>query len=220
VRARAALAGARVVSAGEPDEGVRLSESVIKSLTGEDEIEACKKYENPFTFTPHFKLWLHTNHKPEIRGTDAGIWRRPRLIPFNVSFEGRADLQLDAKLDAERPGILAWAVEGAREWYSAGLGECTAVSAATKSYREEEDVLGAFIADRLKSEQKEFLPSAELYAAYERWCKQNGAEPWQPQTFSKRLRGRGYILGKHDGVRGVLNVRLLRLGEPPVIVAQ
>jgi P4 family phage/plasmid primase-like protien len=86
----AELVGMRIVASSEPDDGVRLSESVIKSLTGDDEIQVCKKYESPFTFTPHFKLWLPTNYKPEIRGVDNGIWRRPRLIPFTVSFEGKA----------------------------------------------------------------------------------------------------------------------------------
>jgi len=210
----AALFGARVVTAGEPDKGVRLSESVIKSLTGEDEITVCNKFEAPFSFIPLFKLWLHVNHKPEIRGTDNGIWRRPKLIPFNVSFEGRADLALDDKLDAEGPGILAWAILGAREWYAHGLGSAAAVAQATASYREESDPIGPFIEDTLVRRDGAFVSSKALYAAYESWCQRNGVEPWKPQTLSKELVSRGFKSGRADAlVRGFSGLELVMTGD-------
>jgi putative DNA primase/helicase len=206
----AELVGARLVCAGEPDEGVRLSESVIKSLTGEDEITVCRKYENPFSFAPTFKLWLHTNHKPEVRGTDDGIWRRPRLIPFNVSFEGREDLELDAKLDAERPGVLAWAVAGAVEWFRDGLGTCGAVKAATSAYREESDVLKPFVDSHITISPGAFTSSKDLHTSYCRWAAANGIDPWKAQTLAKRLTARGLKTGKDSSgrVRGFVNVQV------------
>ena len=81
----ARLRGARFVSATEGEQGQKLAESLIKQLTGGDTISACFKFKEPFEFEPQLKLWLSTQHKPEIVGTDEGIWRRIRLIPFNVA---------------------------------------------------------------------------------------------------------------------------------------
>jgi putative DNA primase/helicase len=204
----AALCGARVVIAGEPDEGVRLSESTIKLLTGEDEIQVCKKYENPFEYTPQFKIWLHTNHKPEIRGTDNGIWRRPRLVPFVVSFEGRGDPDLDIKLDAEQPGILAWAVRGAMEWYRNGIGSAAAVEEATKGYREESDPIAAFLEDCAKPEPDNFHSNAFVYQCYTTWCEVNACQPVESSVLSKKLKSKGYSIDKVKGARGLIGVRL------------
>ena len=108
-----------------------------------------------FTFKPTFKIWLATNHKPEIHGTDDGIWRRIRLIPFNVSFKGRGDPTLEDKLRAELAGILGWAVSGAADWYrngggkQQGLGRSETVENATSEYRGDSDVLAQFFVDEV-----------------------------------------------------------------------
>jgi len=122
----ASLCGARLVTAVETEESKRLSEGLIKQITGNDPVTASKKNEHSFTFVPQFKLWLAANHKPIVRGTDEGIWRRPMLIPFNVKFEidpekrapgeREGDPRIELKLLAELPGILNWALEGYREW--------------------------------------------------------------------------------------------------------
>lgn len=212
----ARLVGARLVVAGEPDEGVRLSESVVKALTGEDVIQVMAKYEDPFEYQPTYKIWLHCNFKPEIRGCDDGIWRRPRLIPFNQKFEGdRADTELDGKLDAEAAGILAWAVEGAVEWFRNGLGEAKSVRKATDAYREESDILGQWIADRVRRVKGAFAPSAEVFKSFDWWCSSSGVtHTWKPGTFTKALRARGeFLIGKAyvrgEEARGILDVELL-----------
>lgn len=222
----AALAGARLVSAGEPDQGVRLSESTIKMLTGEDEIEVCKKHENPFNYTPLYKIWLHCNYKPDIRGTDEGIWNRPRLIPFNLHFMSEEDAlrhaspidpkrrrepdrELDVKLDAERSGILTWAVRGSRIWYDKGLGRSEAVSAATEIYRSDSDRLAGFIDECLKREPGKFATNAQIYSAYSSWCERNLVDKRHQldgATLSKQLIGRQFVRDKVAGARGFLDV--------------
>ena len=110
----ASIAGRRFVTAQESCEGAQFDESLIKALTGGDLITARFLHKEFFTFRPTWKIWLASNHKPEIRGTDDGIWSRPNLIPFTVSFEGREDRGLKAALltPQELSGILRWAVEG------------------------------------------------------------------------------------------------------------
>lgn len=85
----------------------------MKDLTGQDTLTGRFLYSNAFDFKPSHKLWIFGNHKPEVNGTDFGIWRRMRLIPFRVQIEeSKVDRQLLSKLGEELPGILNWAIEG------------------------------------------------------------------------------------------------------------
>lgn len=220
--ALASLAGARLVTAGEPDEGVQLSESTIKSVTGEDEIEAMAKYEAPFRYTPAFKIWLHCNHKPSVKGTDEGIWSRPRMIPFNVRFDNydgkgldKRDTQLDEKLDAEVEGILAWGVRGAMEWFRVGLGMAPAVKEATEGYRSEQDMIGAFVDERLKVEHGAKMAASEMHSVYTTWCAANSIRhPFSPETLKAKLDGRPGIQYKRDkSGRWYVGVRVKTSGE-------
>lgn len=199
----AALAGLRFLTAGEADAGVKLSEGLVKSLTGDDPITCRNLNEGLFTYRPQFTLWLHVNHRPSIRGVDAGIWRRVRLVPFDVSFEGRADKELDAKLAAEAPGILAWAVRGAREWFANGLGSADAVSSATADYRDECDVLAPFLEMKFETNPKGQVTRKRVVTLYQAWCEQNGEEPVKTTTFYRLLQDRaGVTPFKVDGERG------------------
>lgn len=102
----ARLKGARLVTSVEPNEGVRINEGLLKQLTGDDTVTARKLYSEEFEFKPEFKLWMATNHKPIIRGTDTGIWRRIHMIPFNVQIlEDKVDKNLTHKLKAEMTAI-------------------------------------------------------------------------------------------------------------------
>ncbi|PEO93949.1 DNA primase, partial [Bacillus toyonensis] len=92
---------------------MRLDEGLVKQLTGGDKVTARFLYENEFDFMPQFKLWMATNHKPIIRGTDDGIWRRMAIIPFTVQIpKEKVDKRLKHKLRRELKAILHWAVEG------------------------------------------------------------------------------------------------------------
>lgn len=198
----ARLAGARFVSAVESESGRRLAEGLIKQATGGDPITARFLHREYFEFQPQFKLWLATNHKPEIRGGDDGIWRRIRLIPFDVQFADpeRAspgqpvkDRTLLSRLldGAEMQGILYWAVQGCLEWQRTGLREPAEVLEATASYREEMDQLGDYIAERCELAPRYCIRAGELYRDYETWCQANGLSPLSAKAFGARLTERG-----------------------------
>jgi putative DNA primase/helicase len=176
----ARLKGARFVTAAEPNEGVRLDEGLLKQLTGGDRVTARKQYGSEFEFEPEFKLWMSTNHKPTIRGTDEGIWRRIHLIPFNASFEGaKNDTSLKSKLIAEGPGILRWAVEGYILWRRDGLTLPKCMQDAVKAYRSEMDVVQAFLDDCCQTDCGQ-ADAGELYRAYCAWA-EDGNEYKMPQ---------------------------------------
>ena len=187
----ARLKGARFVTTAEPNEGVRLNEGLIKQLTGGDTVTASKKYENEFEFKPEFKIWMTTNHKPVVRGTDIGIWSRIRLIPFTVRIpDEKIDKNLRYKLRQEMPGIFKWAVEGCLLWQKEGLKMPKAVEDATKEYKSEMDVLESFFNECCEmGDYRESINN--LYDAYKQWAKDGNEYEMGRKKFgieiSKRL---------------------------------
>lgn len=209
----AALRGVRFVSAVEADDGARMAESLIKQMTGQDKIAARFLHGEWFEFTPHFKLWLATNHKPVIRGCDEAIWRRVRLIPFTVTIPAaERDHHLAEKLKNEWPGILNWAVEGCRLWREEGLNPPQDVVAATDEYRGEMDILGDFVAQRCVLNPLASTVVADSYRAYENWCIDTAERPITKRTFVSRMRERG--LQTRHGSGNVLVWDGLALPEP------
>jgi putative DNA primase/helicase len=185
----ARLHRARLVTAAESGEGRRLDEATVKEITGGDTIAARFLFAEYFEYVPQFKLMLVTNHRPRVDGDDDAIWRRLRLIPFEQSFEGREDRELSAKLTAELPGILAWAVAGCLAWQQDGLGDAAAVTRATSEYRQDEDVLGAFLLERcVTTGDVDATTFREAYAAY---CQDVGERPLAANVLGKRLSKRG-----------------------------
>lgn len=182
----ARLKGARLVTSVEPNEGVRINEGLLKQLTGDDPVTARKLYSEEFEFKPEFKLWMATNHKPIIRGTDTGIWRRIHMIPFTVQIpEERVDKNLRHKLKAEMTGIFKWCVDGCLLWQREGLKMPKAVLDSVKEYRREMDVISAFIED--KCELSGAVQSSVLYACYTQWAQDNNEYCMSATKFSVEM---------------------------------
>jgi len=214
----ARLQGARLVAATEPSRGKRLAEDVIKRVTsGNDKITARFLYSEFFEFTLRAKIWLAANHKPQIAGTDEGIWRRIRLIPFTVQItEDEKDPELDKKLRKEYPGILRWMLEGANEWYRDGLGMPNAVSAATKRYRNEMDFLASFIQDNCLVNEGMKVQASIIYDAYKSWSMKNGEKKFlSSRHFSLALEERGFTRKRSSGGNLYVGLGLLEPGQEP-----
>ncbi len=202
------LFGARFVAAVETDEGRRLNEGLVKQLTGRDKIKARRMREDFWQFDPTHTPILATNHKPEVRGTDHAIWRRLKLVPFDVQIPAdEQDKKLSEKLREELPGVLAWIVRGALIYQRIGLPEAKQVSAATSGYRAEMDTLAAFFEDRCVVHPRTESPATPLYNAYKSWCDENGESGESQRRFGARLRERGfesftYTAGPHRDRKG------------------
>ena len=211
------LKGARFVASVEVEDGKHLAESLVKQMTGGDRIKARFMRADFFEFTPTHKVFLAANHKPEIRGTDTGIWRRIKTVPFDVTIpQGERDPALPAKLRAELPGILRWAVEGCLLWQREGLGEPEEVKAATAEYKAEMDVLAGFIGERCVTRQGAWARFADLYAEYEKWCHESGELAEKKRTFGTRLKERGFPPAKGtDNVSIRDGIALRSDREPP-----
>lgn len=169
----ARLQGSRLVTCSESAEGVRLNEPLIKQMTGDDIMTVRKLYCEEFEFHPEFKLWMATNHKPTIRGTDKGIWRRIHLIPFQLDIPAnRVDRNLKYKLAKESESILKWAVDGCLLWQKEGLQMPKKVLDAVKEYRREMDTISSFLESCCIMQGE--VKASVLYAVYAKWADENG----------------------------------------------
>lgn len=209
----AKLQGARFVYCSEVEEGKRLAESHIKDLTGNDTISARFMRGEWFEFQPSFKLWLATNHKPLIRGTDNAIWSRIHLIPYVVSIPEADRIprsKMMERLTPELPGILAWAVRGCLNWVKSGLGTPDEVREATEAYRDEMDILGGFIKEYCVVSEKARSGAKELYSGYIKWATENGEKVVSQKEFGTRLGQRGFKNGRmiHGGRFGWAGIGL------------
>ena len=161
-------------------------------MTGNRIISARELYQRTFQFEQLYKIWLATNHKPIIRGTDNAIWERIKLIPFEVYFsEEKRDKDLLEKLIAEAPGILNWAIEGCLVWQGVGLYPVTAgkIKDATNDYRTEMDLIGEFINEKCIQKDDISVSKQFIYNTYIEWCRESGIQyPESKIRFGRRLK--------------------------------
>lgn len=168
----ARMNGARFVRTNEPNEGSRFNEGLVKQLVSGDVTTARFLYGTEFEFSPRFKLWIATNYKINVRGTDTGIWRRQRLVPFEVKFIGaKADKHLTEKLLDELPQILGWAVKGAVKWVKNGLTTPKEIEIANNEYEQEMDIISSFLADCTKLSPNGREKASEVFKEYSQWAK-------------------------------------------------
>lgn len=209
------LRGARVVTAGEPDRRIQLSESRLKQITGEDVITARTLNEKEQEFKPVLKLWLMANLKPNVAETNHGFWRRVKLIPFGYTVpEDKKDKDLKHKLRAELPGVLTWALSGCRAWQRSGLGAPAAVQEATQEYREEMDLVGRFVAEKCFVHSAAKSGSTAIYEEFKRWCSETGEREKSQRWLSERLKERHFKPGRTEFSRFFQGIGLLSDRKP------
>jgi len=198
----ARMNGARLGTAIEGEVDQKLSEVKIKQITGGDEITARFLHKEFFEFKPIVKIWMATNHKPQITGDDHAIWRRVHLIPFNVVIPPEErDGDLPEKLRKELPGILNWAIKGAVKWAKEGLNPPIAVLQATSEYRSEMDTFSRFCSEMIQREDGATTPKSELIKAFELWCSVEGGEQLTPGGLAQRMKQEGFEDGRSSNRR-------------------
>lgn len=197
------LRGTRLAGASESGETQRLDEKTVKSIAGDAIIKARYMRQDFVEFPATHQVHLMTNHKPVVRGTDNGIWRRLRLIPWLATFSGdKRDPEMASKLRAELPGILNWVLQGALMWQQEGLGTCDAVEAATAEYRSANDMLGAFLDECVIDHAEAYVMSQDLYDTYRKWATDNGERYiLAKRSLGNQLADRGWTQGKKQGGR-------------------
>ena len=169
---RAALYQKRFVTITEPDQGARLKESRVKELTGEATITARRMHEDFWSFERTHTFWMSTNHLPRITGSDEGIWRRVKLIPFEVDLRTVTTPIPDLDktlLDTEASGILNWLIHGFHLYHAFGFMEPEKVKVAVERYRKDEDELQSFLSENCETGDHCMVTADELFKAYGNW---------------------------------------------------
>jgi putative DNA primase/helicase len=205
----AMLAGARMVTATETEEGHAWAEARIKSMTGGDPITARFMRQDNFTYLPRFKLTIVGNHKPALKNIDAAMKRRLRVVPF-VHKPEVVNPQLAEEMRKEWPGILRWMIEGCLDWQSNGLTTAAAVAAATDEYFEEQDLVGEWLEgyDVDPGNNYKTSPPGDLYSSWRDFADKAGFPPGSQRTLADKLKSKGLRNGKSNGVRYWYGIRL------------
>jgi len=204
----ARLKGTRFVMTDEAKHNDKLNESAIKTYTsGIGNIVARYLYGNEFEFTPNMKLFMSSNYKPRITGTDHGIWRRIKVIPFNkVIPDEKQDKHLKTKLLKEMPQILGWMIKGCLLWQRHGLNEPDKLKDAHKDYRSEMDIVQRWINEACLIDETEYTPSSELFENFSNYVQQNKEYQLSHTMFGRNM-SKKFKKGRYGGVtvyRGVI----------------
>lgn len=184
------LIGARFARTSEPDQGTRLQEGLIKELTGGETIMVRALHSDFVEIRPIFKLTMSGNHKPEIRGTDDGIWRRVIMVPWEETIpEERRNPRLVEDLMAEAPGILNWLIEGLLSYLEGGLAPPASITSATADYRKESDPLGQFLAECTICDgtETDAVTTKRMKDGFDHWLTEQGLPVWKGRTFTLSL---------------------------------
>ena len=193
----ARLHGARYVTVNETSEGSRFNDSMIKDLTGGDTITARYLYQGSFEYRPTYKIVIRGNNRPAFGGSDGGMARRIRMIPFDrVVPESKRDARLPEKLRDELSGILNWALEGCLSWQRLGLVEPEAAAQATSGYVQEMDTVGNFLSEVCSQNPAYFESASLLRKSFSTWCDSNGVDGMSWKLVSETLKQRGFRQGR------------------------
>jgi P4 family phage/plasmid primase-like protien len=203
----ARLEGVRFVRTSEPERGAKLAEALIKLATGGEPMTVRHLNKDFFELHPRFKLVMSGNYRPEVRGTDEGIWRRIRLIPWTVAIPvEKRDRDFGEKLHAEASGILNRLLAGLVDWLKHGLSSPTEIEQATADYRKDSDPLGRFLDACVETKDGERVQSSVLHSLFCAWCRANGEKEWTATGFGRALAERGFQR-RHSDVNYWLNIR-------------
>lgn len=198
----ARLKGKRFVSTSENNEGSRLDEGLVKQLTGGDVITARHLYQSEIEFTPQCTICMTTNHKPIIRGTDDGIWRRIVLIPFKYKIpKDKIDRHLKQKLLDELPGIFNWILEGNRKYREQGLELPEICKRETEEYKLEMDPIARFVDERCNTASPNLkIKASDLYLNYTSWATANNEYVMTSTKFGREMSKRFNKIKQSEGL--------------------
>ena len=201
----AILRGKRFVAASEGERQRRIAEAKIKTVVSSDRIRCRFLFGTFFEYRPTWKLVLATNHLPEVKGTDSGIWRRIHMVEFAQSFEGdRRDKDLEMKLRRELPGIFNWCLAGLQDYFRlGGFDPPESVSKSTTAMRVENDTVAQWFEESVIHKSGESLERSTAFQHYRRWCQDNGDWPIGRASWQKRLEQLGLKFVRNDKGRNL-----------------
>lgn len=192
----APLKPARMIFASESNKYSSLNTGKIKSLTGGNDVRCAFKHKDHFSYRPQYKIWLVSNWPVNADVDDDAAWYRVKVIEFPNSHADTEDKQLKARMKqpANLEAVLAWAVEGAHNWYQSPRGLVTpqCVVATTAKHRADMDFVQTWLDECTTKDLTNWESAENVYRSYADWCKQNGVKPKEQRGLSNALKQKGY----------------------------
>jgi len=197
------LQGARFVVTSETPKGKRFDDRLLKMLTGDDEITACRKYGHNFRFYPQFKLFMHSNYPPMVSASDEAVWRRAVTVRFDFNFKTYVafDPKVKDKLRSPeaRAGILAWLVRGALAWQKDGLMIPKIVEEETAKHRLSVSEVQSFLEEMcqvdLDAKKDTWATSQALHREFLKWGREHGVRgSMTREAFVDEMRRLGFAI--------------------------
>lgn len=206
----ARLGGIRMLRTSEPERGAQLAEALIKLVTGGEPMAVRFLNKGFFDLRPSYKLTISGNHWLGISGTDNGIWRRVKLIPWESQIaDADRDEALPEKLKAEASGIFNRLIAGLLDYLRNGLIEPQRVTDATSEYRDASDPLGRFLRMCVAKTAGARVQSSHLFAVYQAWCVAAGEKEWTNKGLSKAMTDKGFKTLRSNGMQW-LDIELVK----------
>jgi len=161
----------------------------ILGITGDDGATIARKNKVDWTGDLPTRLILVSNELPRFPDQSGAIATRPLVFRFTESFLGREDKNLDAKLQAELPSILLWAIEGwKRLRQRGGFQQPSAGKDLIEQLSDLSSPVGAFVRERCEIKAGNWVARSELFQAWKDWCVDRNREPGSDDAFGRNLR--------------------------------
>jgi phage/plasmid-associated DNA primase len=168
----------------EPSDQDKINIGFMKELSGNDRILTRGLYKEPFEFKPQFKMILTCNELPEVPSDDGGTWRRIRVIEFTSKFcdnptkpnEFAMDMELSDKFERWAEPFMSMLIERHKSLNPNNIHEPMEVRIATQSYKNNNDVIGQFINERIiidKEAQSERINITNIFNEFRVWSAEN-----------------------------------------------
>jgi putative DNA primase/helicase len=168
------LPGKRFLFVNETAANKQLNETLIKNLTGEDEIKGRRMRQDFFGFLPQVLPIISGNYNPRLRNPGKALRRRMMKLLWELSLPEEAeDKTLRERLKAELPGILWWMLQGTAIWVEEGLVIPDEVKQATREYLGAEDLFGEWFEEKAIANPEGEESRAKAYTDFVQWCNEH-----------------------------------------------
>lgn len=167
------------------------STSRFKLLTGEDVIQAERKFGQPFKFVNYAKIFFSCNNLPPVKDTSKGLFRRWIILKFPHNFEGREDDGLTGRLTepSQLSGVLNWALEGlSRLLKNKGFSFSQSTEETKREYLRLSDSVMAFVEDLVGYNPNVKTLKDDVYDRYLAYCSDCDMVVSQESSFWKSFK--------------------------------
>lgn len=173
---------------GKADQAVVVER--LLAISGEDAITIDRKGTTSLNLTLPTRIMIMTNELPRLYDSSGAIASRFLVLTLSQSFYGREDTGLTARLLAELPGILRWAMAGWTRLRERGRFLQPATSEeAIEEIADLTSPVSAFVRDAIEVGKGKTVSADRLFEAWQKWCKEQGRDSHGTlQMFAKDFR--------------------------------